>query len=89
MPDGHIYGLPGISEMGYIDDDGTYIGIGAIPQFTSINKDWLEAVGMEMRQHSMNSMMYLLHLRKMTAMEMVMQLMKFRCPLWQTTGVLE
>ena len=48
MPDGHIYGLPGISEMGYIDDDGTYIGIGAIPQFTSINKDWLEAVGMEM-----------------------------------------
>ena len=48
MPDGHIYGLPGISEMGYIDDDGTYIGIGAIPQFTSINKDWLEKVGMEM-----------------------------------------
>ena len=48
MPDGHIYGLPGISEMGYIDDDGTYIGIGAIPQFTAINKDWLEAVGMEM-----------------------------------------
>ena len=89
MPDGHIYGLPGISEMGYIDDDGTYIGIGAIPQFTAINKDWLRQLEWKCQQHSMNSMMYLLHLRKMTAMEMVMQLMRFRCPLWQTIGVLE
>ena len=48
MPDGHIYGLPGISEMGYMTDEGQYIGIGAIPQFTAINTDWLEAVDMEM-----------------------------------------
>lgn len=48
MPDGHIYGLPGISEMGYVDEEGTYIGIGAIPQFTAINEDWLNTVGMEM-----------------------------------------
>lgn len=60
MPDGHIYGLPGISEMGYIDDDGTYIGIGAIPQFTSINKDGWRRLEWKCRQHSMNSTMYLL-----------------------------
>ena len=48
MPDGHIYGLPGISEMGFEYSDGNTYYIGAIPQFTAINTDWLEAVGMEM-----------------------------------------
>jgi len=48
MPDGHIYSLPSISEMGFTYSNGNNYYIGAIPQFTSINKDWLEAVGMEM-----------------------------------------
>ena len=48
MPDGHIYGLSGISEMGFEYTDGNTYYIGAIPQFTAINTDWLEAVGMEM-----------------------------------------
>ena len=48
MPDGHIYGLPGISEMGFQYSDGNTYYIGAIPQFTAINTDWLEAVDMEM-----------------------------------------
>lgn len=48
MPDGHIYGLPTISEMGFEYKDGNTYYIGAIPQFTAINTDWLEAVGMEM-----------------------------------------
>ena len=48
MPDGHIYGLPGISEMGFNYTDGNTYYIGAIPQFTAINTDWLEAVNMEM-----------------------------------------
>ena len=48
MPDGHIYSLPSISEMGFTYSDGNDYYIGAIPQFTSINKDWLAAVGMDM-----------------------------------------
>lgn len=49
MPDGHIYGLPSISEMGFTaKDDGENYYIGAIPQFTAINTDWLEAVNMDM-----------------------------------------
>ena len=48
MPDGHIYSLPGISEMGFTHTDGETYYIGAIPQFTAINTDWLEAVNMEM-----------------------------------------
>lgn len=48
MPDGHIYGLPGISEMGFEHTDGNTYYIGAIPQFTAINTKWLEAVNMEM-----------------------------------------
>lgn len=48
MPDGHIYGLPGISEMGFEYEDGNTYYIGAIPQFTAINTDWLEAVNMDM-----------------------------------------
>lgn len=48
MPDGHIYGLPTISEMGFEYKDGNTYYIGAIPQFTAINTDWLEAVDMEM-----------------------------------------
>lgn len=48
MPDGHIYSLPTISEMGFEYEDGNTYYIGAIPQFTAINTDWLEAVNMEM-----------------------------------------
>lgn len=48
MPDGHIYGLPKISEMGFEYKDGNTYQIGAVPQFTAINVDWLEAVDMEM-----------------------------------------
>ena len=48
MPDGHIYGLPTISEMGFEHTDGNTYYIGAVPQFTAINTDWLEAVNMEM-----------------------------------------
>lgn len=48
MPDGHIYSLPNISEMGFTYSDGNDYYIGAIPQFTAINKDWLAAVGMDM-----------------------------------------
>lgn len=48
MPDGHIYGLPGISEMGFNYSDGNTYYIGAIPQFTAINTDWLAAVNKPM-----------------------------------------
>lgn len=48
MPDGHVYGLPGISEMGFNYSDGNTYYIGAIPQFTAINTKWLEAVNMDM-----------------------------------------
>lgn len=48
MPDGHIYSLPSISEMGFTYSDGNDYYIGAIPQFTAINTDWLKAVNMEM-----------------------------------------
>ena len=89
MPDGHIYGLPGISEM------VTLMMMELILELVlsrslllSIRIGW-RRLEWKCRQHSMNSTMYLLHLRKMTAMEMVMQLMRFRCPLWQTIGVLE
>ena len=47
MPDGHVYGLPGISEMGFEHKDGNTYYIGAIPQFTAINKKWLDAVNMD------------------------------------------
>ncbi len=48
MPDGHIYTLPTIVEMGFEYSDGNNYYIGAIPQFVAINSDWLEAVNMEM-----------------------------------------
>lgn len=48
MPDGHIYGLPTISEMGFQHTDGNTYYIGAIPQFTAINTKWLEEVNMDM-----------------------------------------
>lgn len=48
MPDGHIYSLPSISEMGFTYKNGNDYYIGAIPQFTAINTDWLKAVNMEM-----------------------------------------
>ncbi len=48
MPDGHIYTLPSVSEMGFTYSDGKDYQIGAIPQFMAINKEWLAAVNMEM-----------------------------------------
>lgn len=48
MPDGHIYTLPTISEMGFTYKDGKDYYSGAIPQFMAINKEWLDAVGMDM-----------------------------------------
>ena len=48
MPDGHIYTLPTISEMGFTYSDGNDYYIGAIPQFMAINKEWLDAVNMDM-----------------------------------------
>lgn len=48
MPDGHIYSLPNISEMGFTYSDGNEYFIGAIPQFTAINTEWLDVVDMEM-----------------------------------------
>ncbi|MCR4588756.1 MAG: extracellular solute-binding protein [Lachnospiraceae bacterium] len=48
MPDGHIYTLPTISEMGFTYKDGNQYFIGAIPQFVSINKSWLDTLGLSM-----------------------------------------
>jgi len=48
MPDGHIYTLPTISEIGFEYSDGNNYYIGSIPQFVAINKAWLDAVNMEM-----------------------------------------
>ena len=66
-----------------------YINEETMPNLTALAEIGWRRLEWKCRQHSMNSTMYLLHLRKMTAMEMVMQLMRFRCPLWQTIGVLE
>lgn len=52
MPDGHIYTLPTISEMGFTYKDGKDYYSGAIPQFMAINKEWLDAVGMDMPETS-------------------------------------
>lgn len=48
MPDGHIYTLPTIQEMGFTYSDGNDYYINAIPQFMAINRKWLEAVNMQM-----------------------------------------
>lgn len=48
MPDGHIYGLPSVSEMGFKHTDGNTYYIGAIPQFTAINTAWLDTLGLDM-----------------------------------------
>ena len=48
MPDGNIYGLPSIAEMGFEYEDGNTYYIGSIPQFTAINKEWLNKLGLEM-----------------------------------------
>jgi len=48
MPDGHMYSLPTITEMGFTYSDGNEYQIGAIPQFMAINTQWLEAVHMDM-----------------------------------------
>lgn len=66
MPDGHIYGLPTISEMGFEYEDGNTYYIGAIPQFTAINTDWLEAVNMDMPTTVDELHMYSRHLKTTT-----------------------
>jgi len=48
MPDGHIYSLPTVTEMGFTYSDGNEYQIGAIPQFMAINMQWLDAVNMDM-----------------------------------------
>ena len=48
MPDGHIYTLPTVGEMGFTYSDGNVYQIGSIPQFTIINTAWLEQLGMDM-----------------------------------------
>lgn len=48
MPDGNIYTLPTISEMGFSYKDGNQYYIGAIPQFTAINQDWLKKLNLQM-----------------------------------------
>lgn len=48
MPDGKIYGLPSIAEMGFEYKDGNTYYIGAIPQFTAINQEWLDNLELEM-----------------------------------------
>jgi putative aldouronate transport system substrate-binding protein len=47
MPDGHIYTLPSISEMGF-EYNGSQFGIASIPQFSNINKAWLDKLGLQM-----------------------------------------
>lgn len=48
MPDGNIYTLPSFGEMGFTYTDGNGYQIGSIPQFTVINTEWLDALGLEM-----------------------------------------
>lgn len=47
MPDGNVYSLPRVTEMNF-EYQGSQYGIGSIPQFTAINKDWLATLGLEM-----------------------------------------
>ena len=48
MPSGNIYSLPSISEMSFIYEDGNAYSIGSIPQFTAINRVWLDNLGLDM-----------------------------------------
>lgn len=48
MPDGNIYTLPTVGEMGFIGEDGMNYQIDIIPQFNIINVDWLEKLNLEM-----------------------------------------
>ena len=48
MPDGNIYTLPTVGEMGFIGDDGKNYQIDIIPQFNIINVDWLNKLKLEM-----------------------------------------
>lgn len=47
MPDGGMYTFPGGSEMGFVDENGDYFGIGTVPFFYSINKAWIDKLGLE------------------------------------------
>lgn len=47
MPDGHMYGLPTIAEMGF-EVDGENYEIGSVRHMTMINKTWLDALGLDM-----------------------------------------
>lgn len=46
-PDGNIYALPELEEMAITTADGTVVPIGAVPYFFSINKTWIEKLGLE------------------------------------------
>jgi len=47
MPDGHIYGLPTIGEMGF-EKDGKQYEIGSVRHMNIINKKWLDELGLKM-----------------------------------------
>jgi putative aldouronate transport system substrate-binding protein len=47
MPDGHIYGLPSIEEMGF-EKDGKQYEIGSVRHMNIINKKWLDELGLAM-----------------------------------------
>jgi putative aldouronate transport system substrate-binding protein len=47
MPDGHIYTLPTVREMGF-DYNGSQFSIFSIPQFSNINTAWLDKLGLPM-----------------------------------------
>jgi putative aldouronate transport system substrate-binding protein len=48
MPDGNIYSLPSWTEMGFKYTDGEIYSIFAVPQFTAINSNWLDKLGLKM-----------------------------------------
>ena len=48
MPDGNIYTLPTVGEMGFVGSDGKNYQIDTIPQFTIINTEWLTKLGLKM-----------------------------------------
>ncbi len=48
MPDGHIYGLPTVEEMGFDTADGEHYEIGSVRHMTIINQTWLDNLNLEM-----------------------------------------
>lgn len=47
MPDGHMYGLPTVAEMGF-EKDGVNYQIASVRHMTMINKTWLDNLSLEM-----------------------------------------